>query len=64
VRAALLEMGSTEEGRKLLARIPINKIGPAGIDDYLPLKQMGLERFYVSPSMNLSKQRKKRRYSY
>jgi len=51
VRAAMLAMGKTEEGRKLLARIPIDKIGPASMDDYLPLKQMGLERFYVPPSM-------------
>lgn len=54
VRDALLKMGQTEQGKKLLSRIPIDKIGPASIDDYRPLKELGLERFYVSPSANPS----------
>ncbi len=49
IRDALLEIGQSEKGQKLLARIPIKKIGSSSMDDYSPLKSMGLERFYVSP---------------
>ncbi|SIS57569.1 phosphate/phosphite/phosphonate ABC transporter substrate-binding protein [Neptunomonas antarctica] len=49
VRDALLEIGQSKEGRKLLAEIPINSIGPARMDDYLPLKLLNLNRFYVEP---------------
>jgi phosphonate transport system substrate-binding protein len=48
VREALLEMGQSTEGQKLLLNIPMKKIDSASINDYLPLKAMGLERFYVS----------------
>lgn len=50
IHDALLKMGQSKEGRKLLSKIPMKKIGPASMDDYLPLKDLGLERFYVSPS--------------
>lgn len=49
IRNALLEIGQSKEGQKLLSKIPIKKIGPASMNDYLPLKEMGLERFYLSP---------------
>jgi phosphonate transport system substrate-binding protein len=49
VLAALLELGKTEEGKALLAQIPMRQIGPAAMADYEPLRQMGLERFYVAP---------------
>lgn len=49
VTAALLKLGESEEGRRLLAKVPIQKMGVATLDDYLPLKNMGLERFYVVP---------------
>ncbi|MDH5484416.1 MAG: phosphate/phosphite/phosphonate ABC transporter substrate-binding protein [Gammaproteobacteria bacterium] len=42
---ALLEIASTEEGKQMLARIPIKQIGTASMGDYLPLNKMGLERF-------------------
>lgn len=49
VRDAFLALGETEEGKALLEKIPMKKIGPARMDDYAPLKLMGLERFYVAP---------------
>jgi phosphonate transport system substrate-binding protein len=49
VLAALLGMGETEMGRELLSKIPIKTIGRTSMDDYVPLKEMGLERFYVNP---------------
>ena len=50
VRDALLEIGQSKEGQELLSKIPMNKIGPASMQDYMPLKDIGLERFYVGPS--------------
>ena len=50
VRDALLEIGQSKEGQELLSKIPMKKIGPASMQDYLPLKDIGLERFYVGPS--------------
>lgn len=43
---AMLEMGQSEEGRKLLSRIPMNSIGKADISDYYPISSMKLERLY------------------
>lgn len=48
VKQALLEMGSSEQGKAKLALIPIRKIGTATIEDYSPLNNMALERFYVA----------------
>ena len=50
VRDVLLEIGQSKEGQELLSKIPMNKIGPASMQDYMPLKDIGLERFYVGPS--------------
>ncbi len=47
VRAALLALGETADGRAMLSRIPMDKIGPATPADYEPLKQMGLDKLYV-----------------
>ncbi len=47
VLQAMLKLGTTEHGRALLSKIPMKKIGRASIDDYAPLKEMGLERFFV-----------------
>ena len=46
VREALLAIGASEAGRELLDKVPIARIGPASMDDYQPLHDMGLERFY------------------
>lgn len=47
VKAAFLQLGNTEKGRMLLKAIPMKQIGPASIDDYAPLKEMGLDQYYV-----------------
>ncbi len=47
VKAAFLKLGSSEKGRELLKKIPMKKIGAASIDDYDPLKKMGLNKYYV-----------------
>lgn len=46
VQNAFLEIAETTRGRELLAMIPIKKMDIATMDDYLPLKNMRLERFY------------------
>lgn len=50
IRNAFLELGRTEKGRQLLEKIPIKNIGLASMDDYLGLKYLGLEQFYVTSS--------------
>lgn len=45
VRQALLALGDSETGREMLALIPVRQIGPASMQDYTPLKEMGLARF-------------------
>jgi phosphonate transport system substrate-binding protein len=45
VKAALLRLGTSEEGKALLSKVPIRQIGPASMNDYEPLRRMGLERF-------------------
>ncbi|MDH3353592.1 MAG: phosphate/phosphite/phosphonate ABC transporter substrate-binding protein [Chromatiales bacterium] len=47
VQQAMLQLGTTKKGRALLSKIPMKKIGKASIKDYMPLKEMGLERFFV-----------------
>jgi phosphonate transport system substrate-binding protein len=49
IKRAFIAMGEKQEGQKKLEKIPIKRIGPAGMEDYLPLKKMGLDRFYVKP---------------
>lgn len=43
VRAAFLAMGESLEGREILARIPMKKIGPAKMSDYAPVGRLGLD---------------------
>jgi len=47
VRQAFIEIGQTDEGRKLLSGIPMNKVAPAAIEDYMSLADWGLEEYYV-----------------
>ncbi len=49
INKAFLEIAESEEGKKQLLKIPMKKIGLASMEDYLPLKTMGLDRFYISP---------------
>lgn len=46
VYRAFYAMAATEKGQRLLAAIPINQLGDASLNDYEPLKKMGLEIFY------------------
>jgi phosphonate transport system substrate-binding protein len=50
IRLAFLAMGETQKGRDMLKKIPISKVGPASMANYIPLKSMGLEEFYVTES--------------
>lgn len=47
VQRAFLELGASDEGRDLLAEVPIRRIGRATLEDYAPLAEMGLDDFYV-----------------
>jgi phosphonate transport system substrate-binding protein len=47
VQRAFLELGASDEGRDLLAEVPIRRIGRATLGDYAPLAEMGLGDFYV-----------------
>lgn len=47
VRAALLALGASADGRAMLSRIPMDKVGLATPADYEVLKQLGLHKVYV-----------------
>ncbi|RDH85497.1 MAG: phosphate ABC transporter [endosymbiont of Escarpia spicata] len=47
VRQAMLQLGKSEAGRALMAKVPISEIGKASMADYEPLRELRLERFYV-----------------
>ena len=49
ITSALLKIGKSENGKKLLSKIPIKVIGKATIEDYLPLEKMGLDKYYINP---------------
>ena len=49
VKAAIIEMVKSEEGKKLLAGIPMTKPGAAINEDYQPLVDLKLEEFYQAP---------------
>jgi len=46
IKKGLLQMGQGTQGQALLKKIPIKKIGPAELSDYIPLNDLGLEQFY------------------
>lgn len=46
---AFLALGETEDGKAMLAKIPMRQVGKATLQDYQALTKMGLERFYVAP---------------
>ncbi len=46
VKEALLSLGQSEQGKRLLSRVPIRTIGPASSEDYQPLLDFGLEPLY------------------
>ena len=47
IAQAFLQLGETVQGRKILTRIPMKRIGDASLADYEPLRQMGLDKYYV-----------------
>ena len=46
VKLAFLKLGNSPEGKKLLGGIPIKQVVPASLEDYKPLTEWGLERYY------------------
>lgn len=50
VRQAFLDLGQTEEGRALLAEIPIREIAIAETDDFEPLRELNLGAYIVDSS--------------
>jgi len=45
---ALIKISATKSGQKVLAQIPIKKLGKSSMQDYQPLQGMKLKRFFVS----------------
>ena len=47
VRRAFLQLATVHAGQVLLSQVPIKRIGEASMEDYAPLKELGLESVYV-----------------
>ena len=47
IREAFLQMGDSPEDNLLLAKIPMKQAGQASMEDYAPLKGMGLDKYYI-----------------
>lgn len=47
VQAALLDLAKTEQGKALLAEVPIRKAIATSIQDYQPMTKWGLERYWT-----------------
>lgn len=47
VRNALLEMGASKEGHEWLAKVPMQRITVASLDDYIAMRTWGLESLWV-----------------
>lgn len=48
VRAALLAMAATPEGTALLKEVPLAQMMPTSAKDYEPLRELGLQEFFVA----------------
>lgn len=46
VQAAFLALAKTEEGRALLAKVPMTEVVATTLDEYLPIGTWGLERYF------------------
>lgn len=46
IHNALLAMSKTKQGKKLLEKVPVKKLGNASRSDYEPLTRMNLKRFH------------------
>ena len=47
IKQTFLKLGESAIGQSLLSKIPIKKIGAATMMDYIPLKKLNLNNFYV-----------------
>ena len=47
LKHAILAIGKTKNGQAMLVKVPFKKAGQASLNDYLPLKEMGLDKFYI-----------------
>lgn len=47
VRDALLKIAASEEGREMLAKVPMQQVVSASIDDYTKMRSWGLEPLWV-----------------
>lgn len=47
IRKALLDMAATPSGQALLAEIPLKHAVPTSMEDYLPMREWGLESYWV-----------------
>lgn len=47
IRQALLDIGNTPEGRKMLAEVPITQVVPASTAEYEALRKLNLESYWV-----------------
>lgn len=53
VRAALRAMGETNEGKEMLARVPITQLTPVTYDDYAIMCRWGLDKYWqAAPDQN------------
>jgi phosphonate transport system substrate-binding protein len=50
VRDAVLQMSRTDEGRAMLARVPMTRPVAASMDDYAVMRSWGLEKYWVESS--------------
>lgn len=47
IRAALLDLAASEAGKELLAKVPMRKMIPTSMQDYQPMRDWGLEKYWV-----------------
>ena len=47
ITRALLELAGSEAGRQMLGRVPMAKPVATNMLDYLPMRQWGLDRYWV-----------------
>lgn len=50
VQKALLDMAATPEGKAMLTEVPIKQAVPTTLEEYMVLKELKLEDYYVNPS--------------
>lgn len=48
IRKALLDLGATPAGKVLLDEIPMPRPVPSALDDYLPMRTWGLDKYWIT----------------